>query len=118
MKLKYFELARKLSKLSEHHHQIGAVIVRKNRVLGVGFNKPRKTHTKSNNAYRTVHAELAAILAAQEDLTGTVVYVYREFKDGSPNLAKPCKYCQLLIKQAGIKRVFYTANRTFEEYEV
>lgn len=118
-KNKFFDLARKLSKKSTYCHQLGAVVAKKNKVVGLGFNNPYKTHPKSNNRFKTIHAELDAILGlAKEDLVGSTIYVYREHKDGSPANSKPCQYCQMLIKQAGIKKVCYTDAGQYKEYIV
>ena len=38
------------------------------------------------------------------------LYIYREFKDGTKALAKPCASCQRLIKELGIKKIYYTTN--------
>lgn len=119
MKLKFFEIAKKLSYKSDYHHKLGSVIIKKNRILGLGFNKPNKTSPHSNHPFRTIHAELDAILSCdRQDLIGSTIYIYREFKDGSPAPAKPCTYCQQLIELAGIKKVCYTDDRVYKEYDV
>lgn len=119
MKPKFFGIARKLSLKSDYHHKIGAVIVKKNRIVGLGFNKPFKTNPNSNNPFKTIHAELDAILDAdQDDLRGSTIYVFREYKDGTLACAKPCQHCQELIKRFEIKRVCYTDKGTFKEYKV
>ena len=119
MKLKYFELAKKLSEKSDYRHRLGAVIVKKNRILGFGWNKPSKTSPHSNNPFKTTHAELSAILNTdRQDLIGSTIYVYRQHADGSPALSRPCQFCQQLIKEAKIKKVCYTDYNNFVEYEV
>lgn len=111
MKRKYFDLAQKLSLKSTHpKHQLGCVIVKKNEVIGLGFNK-FKTHPKSPHPYQMIHAELDAMLGiSREVLSGADVYVYRETKDGSQALAKPCAYCEAALKEVGIKNVYYTID--------
>lgn len=115
MKLKYFEIAKKMSYKADYCHKIGAVVVYKNRPIGFGFNQPFKTNTKSNNPFHTTHAELSAILNAG-DCRGASIYIYREVKDGTKANSKPCKFCQQLIKQAGIKKVYYTDNDQYKEW--
>ena len=34
--------------------------------------------------------------------------VYREDGDGNPVLAKPCENCQTIMKEFGIKKVYYS----------
>lgn len=116
MKVKYFEIAKKLSYKVSYHHKIGAVVVWKNRPIGFGYNQPNKTHTKSNNNYSTIHAELGAILNAG-DCKGADIYIYREWKDGTLASSKPCQFCQQLLKEAGIKNVYYTDTGGFKKYE-
>ena len=119
LKLKHFELAQKLSRKSSYHHKVGAIIVKKNRVVGVGYNKPNKTHPRSTNAYKTIHAELDAILdCSRSELEDSDIYVFREGCSQKPRLAKPCEHCQRLIEEVGIARVFYSDNESFSYYEV
>jgi hypothetical protein len=60
------------------------------------------------------HAE--ARLARKLDV-GSVVYVARTRKeDGKLAMAKPCKDCERVMRQRGIKRVEYTINE--HEYGV
>jgi len=37
-----------------------------------------------------------------------IVYIYRELKDGTFGLARPCQYCRKFLKAIGIKQVVYT----------
>lgn len=116
---KFFELAKKLSQKSDYHHKIGAVIVRKNKVIGLGFNKPKKTHPQSPNAFKTTHAEFDALWScSKQDLKGAIIYVYREHKNGCVASAKPCKDCDTLLKYSGIKRVYYTENGHFKQMDL
>lgn len=108
MHSKWFELAKKLSKCSSYpQHKHGAVIVRKNKVVSLGFNKA-STHPKSNHKYKHIHAEVHAILMAKVPLEGCSLYVYRETKDGVPAMSKPCASCEEFIKLAGITKVYYS----------
>jgi len=116
-KRRFFDLAKKLSYKSEYHHKLGAVVVKKGKVIGIGFNKPNKTHTKATTPFKTIHAEFDAIIGvSKEDLIGATIYVYRQHADGSPASSKPCASCENLIRLAGISKVCYTGNRTYEEY--
>jgi deoxycytidylate deaminase len=116
---KYFDLAKKLSFKSQYHHKIAAVVVKKGRILGVGVNNPYKTHTKSTNPWRTIHAELDAILdSPKEELKGSSIYVYREHKNGNLASSKPCEHCAALIAKVGIIKVYYTDNNEYKEYVV
>lgn len=115
MNKRFFELAKRASIHSDHHsHKIGAVIVRKNKIVSFGFNK-LKTHNKSNTPYKAVHAEFSSILSAgRMDLSGCEIYVYRERKDGSLGSSKPCIFCEQLIKNVNLKKVHYTIDNGYK----
>lgn len=108
MKLRYFELCRKVSKFSDHrYHKMGAVIVRKNRIISVGANLV-KTHPRSNNRWRTIHAELNAILGIDyRETKGADLYITRSSRISPYLLSKPCDYCQTIIKSVGIYYVHF-----------
>ena len=113
MKNRFFDVAKAASKHSDHPaHKLGAVIVKGNKIISVGFNK-NKTHTKSNHAWKRLHAEICAIIKAKQDLTGCSIYVYRETKNGALGLSKPCPSCFAAIKESGIKTMFYTTEHGF-----
>jgi len=112
MKLKYFDLARQLSEKSDHHtYKIGCVIVRKNRIIGMGCNK-MKTHVASPHKWKHIHAEFDAILSTRnkEDLVGASVYVFRARKDGTNAISKPCPSCKNMLQSVGVSDIFYTED--------
>ena len=115
MKSKYFDLAQKLSLKSTHpKHKLGCVVVKKNEVIGLGFNK-FKTHPKSKHPFQMIHAELDATLGInREVLSGAEVYVYRETKDGAQAIAKPCPYCEAALREVGVKKVYYTTDYGYD----
>lgn len=118
MNLKFFDLAKKVSKLSNHHHhKIGSVIVRGSKIISVGTNNI-KTHPKSTHPHFSLHSEMAAVLLAKQDLHGCEIYVYRETKDGIPAISRPCAYCFPFIREAGIKEVYYSINGTYKAEEI
>jgi deoxycytidylate deaminase len=118
MKPRFLQLAKKLSDKSAHKYRLGSVIVKGNKILGVGYNQT-KTHTKADNEFHTLHAELKAIINAQtRNLYNTDIYVYRQLKDGSPALSYPCKNCINAIKSLGIKNIYYTTNGGYAKKRV
>lgn len=117
---RFLSLARQMSKKSDHHsHKIGCVIVKRNKVLGSGFNVLR-THPKSPHAYKSIHAEfMAAINVGREDnLEGATAYVFRQQKNGTWATAKPCKYCWQFLMECGIKEVVYSFEGSFKSEEL
>lgn len=93
--------------------QVGACIVKDNKILGVGYNGFPKGCSDDELPWKrdgeyvdtkypyVVHAELNAILNSNFDLTGSTVYVS----------LYPCVECAKAIIQAGIKRVVYLSNK-------
>jgi dCMP deaminase len=90
--------------------QCGAVIVRPDRtVASVGFNGFPKGCSDDDEFYanrdlklaRVVHAELNAILHAQESLVGYTMYTY------PPGFGPSCDRCTAHIIQSGITRVVH-----------
>lgn len=119
MKTKYFDIAKRLADKSQYFHKLGCVVVKKNKAIGFGYNKPHKTHPRSTTKFRTTHAELDAIIGlSYTDLSGAEVYVYRQLKNGTPAMAKPCQHCMELLKLANVSKVYYTSEKGFESYEL
>lgn len=118
MKLKFFDIAKRLSKKSDHHrYRLGCVIVDKNSIIGFGYNQ-MKSHPKSPHKYKQIHAEFNAILGLLPyELKGSTMYVYREHKDGTLAEAKPCPSCQKLIQDCEIKEVFFTTKEGYKSYK-
>lgn len=103
----------------------GCVVVYKNRVISSSCNL-QKSHPLQDqyNIYRKdkisdhralhnwVHAEIHALSYIYGDdiqWSKVGIYVYRITKAGY-GLAKPCPSCMQLIRDLGIKNVFYTTN--------
>lgn len=101
-------LAKSMARKSPMYFKLGAVIFRRGKLLGFGYNSS-KTHPKfgSKEHYKTLHAEGDALYCAKKlgnDVEGATMIVYRM----NNRNARPCKYCQELIKKAGILKVIYT----------
>lgn len=63
-----------------------------------------------------LHAEISAIIGSSyQDLNGCDAYVYRERRDGKLGMSKPCAGCELALKLAGIRKVYYTSEEGFKE---
>lgn len=113
---RFLFLARNVSFHSNHRVRVGAVIVKNGKPISVGFNK-LKTHTiytkvnhKRAKYIQSLHAEMSALLSARTDVSGATIYVYRERRDGSRGNAKPCPVCQLLLAEAGVKKIYFSTD--------
>jgi len=107
------------------YYQLCALVVKKKRVLAVGYNNP-KTHPLAKTKMRQLHAEMDAILRCTiEQLDGAELIVVRARRDKKVGMAKPCKACHdFILLHTTIKRVYYTTdcadwdNPTFERMDL
>ncbi len=121
---KFLFVARGVSLSSDYSRQkLGCVIVYKNNIQSFAHNS-EKTHTMQMkySKYRKlhgdkiihkVHAEIAALSKVRYldiDWSKAVVYIYRELKNGTKALARPCPSCMAAIKERGIKKIVYTTE--------
>jgi len=89
----------------------GAIIVRKNHIIGFGYNYDYSQ--KIYHGHFSVHAEIAAIKYCTEKkipLEGTILYVVRINKQCNLRNSKPCSNCAKWITTKGIRTVFYSIN--------
>lgn len=125
--ISFFNVAKHVSKLSDFPKvNVGAIVVNKHRIISSGCNSAQRTHRiqveynkKRFNEPSTgmLHAEISALLPLinKTDLSKADVYVYRELRNGNLGMSRPCKACMALIKELGIRKVFYTTNDGFAE---
>lgn len=117
----YFRAAKAVSELSDYpKHKLGCVVVSKHRIISSACNSKSKCHPLQAkldaekygvSCPGKCHAEIAALLPLirdKVDLSNASIYVFREHKDGSLAMARPCSSCQKMIKQLKIKKCFYT----------
>ena len=127
----FMNIAKEVSKLSDYpRYHIGCVAVEGKRILSTACNS-QKTHPLQcrYNRFRDVynyphkvHAEVACLspLIGKKDVDFSRIslYVYREHKNEFLALARPCASCAQLIKDLGIKNVYYTGESSliYERY--
>ena len=106
---RYLAVAKEVSSWSKDPStKVGAVLVRNNRIVSVGYNGFPEGVDDSEERYQNrelkyelvVHAEVNAILTAGDKARGGTLYVYPGF--GSPSMCTGCAKCAI---QAGVKRV-------------
>jgi len=96
--------------------KVGAVIFKQNRILSFGFNSQRSCSSIESQYKRfdfTLHAEAHAASKIKDRnlLKDASILIVRIKKDGTLSMAKPCEYCEHMIKSFNIKKVYYS---TFE----
>jgi len=92
--------------------RLGAVLVYKNSIVSVGTNS-YKTHPlmSKRTEWPYLHAEQHAIVRAGVDnCEGLDLYIARVKKDNSLALSKPCNVCAELIRDVGIKNIYYSTD--------
>lgn len=123
---RYFNMAKAISQNSDfHQHHLGAVVIYRGGLLATGYNstktspvqkqynRARGYDVEASCAYNTVHAEVACLSKIRYldiDFSKASIYIYREHKNGTKALARPCPACRKMIKDMGIKEVWFTTE--------
>lgn len=119
----FFDAAKAVSKMSDFPRiHIGCVVTYGNhRIISSSCNST-KTHPlqKRLNKERfdadtphSLHAEVAALLPLLKDdidFSKVEIYTYRNLANGHLSLARPCPSCMKLIKDLGIRKIWYTTD--------
>lgn len=124
-----FEAAKKASMNSTFkQHHLGSAIMYKGSILAVGYNMNKTSPVQkrlnfargfdieASGMNHTLHSEtvvLGKIKALDVDFSKMELFVYRQHKDGKRAIARPCPACMQLIKEMGIKNIYYT---TYDGY--
>ena len=106
-----------------YKYKHGACIVKKGKILSMGFNQ-YKTHPLqkkydvnrvfyeyvTNNTHY-IHAEIKALTKLKNmDLSDCEIYVYRLGCNGKHAISRPCAACMSAIINSGIKKIIYTTD--------
>ena len=127
----YFKAAKAVSELSTYkQHHLGCVAVYGHTIISSGYNSNKTNPTqKKLNACRfteetphTLHSEVSCLLPLMGrrdiDFSRVQLYIWRNHTDGTPALARPCKSCMHLIKELGIKNIYYTNDDGYSHEEI
>lgn len=125
-----FKIAKNVAALSNFKYRLGAVLYCKHKIVSSGCNSDTDTDPiQSKLDYERhgcecpgkLHAETSTLLPfikRKVDLTGAELYVARITKTGDGAMARPCPSCMKLIKQCGIKKIYYTTNDGYAEEHI
>lgn len=109
MKAKYMQMAAKmaLENFSYKDYSLACVAIRNDGVLVKSTNGvvPRTLKTSKKTALPSAHAEIRALKKAGK---GAILYVARVWRNGDWALSRPCTTCQAMIKNRGVRIVYYT----------
>lgn len=139
LKERFFKFAKEASKKADYRGAntsspaIGAVAVLKGSIVAEAWNTNKTSPLQAKyNVYRYHNPNLPAkshceTLLCQRlrwkfgdslDWSKVDIYLYREYKDGSLAMSRPCKSCiHMLRDEFHIKRVFYTTPEGYVEEE-
>lgn len=110
---KWFRAAKKESEKSEYKLQVGAVVIKGGSLISSGYNEVRYCSVgsiKYTKFKESLHAERSALSKMnKEDVSGCSIYIYREgVTTKKPAMSKPCPQCFHMIKELGIKKIYFT----------
>ena len=123
---KYLNFAIDISKQSTvQQARLGAVLVSHNKVINASPNlektHPMQAHLNKLRGFdpmgsgerNILHAEIATLLKRRDldiEWNKSMLFIARLKKNGDLGLARPCNACMGLIKQYGIKNIYYTTD--------
>lgn len=116
MNLRQLELARSLTLNCTLNYKLACIITDKQgKLMSVGWNSSKTHPIQARYAAKTghhtkiyLHAEIAAIIKSKG--RGWSMYIVRVTKNGNWANSRPCPVCQLAIREAGIRNVWYTTT--------
>lgn len=128
----YFKAAKAVSELSKfEQHKIGAVVVYKHKIISSGCNsyvtnplqkRYNKFRFDTDQTSHSKHAELECLLPIINrrdiDFNRVNLYIYRQHKSGALACARPCESCFNLIKDLGIRNIYYSNDGGFSHEEI
>ena len=113
------DLAVKIAEKSTSKFRLGCLIVKKGKIISVGYNSMTKTHPKSKSFGNHLHCEIRALLSlSKEESRNASLYVVRIKKDGSLGTSKPCPTCYEALKVSNVKTVYYIDGNNVVRKEV
>lgn len=124
----FFEAAKAMSTMSDFNKiHIGCVVTEGNRIISSGFNSVRshpvqkilnKERFKADTIH-SLHAESMALipLINKKNINWKKcsIYVYRELKNGQLGMCRPCPSCEKMIRDLGVRHIFYTSQNGYTE---
>lgn len=89
--------------------RVGAALLKSNRIVSIGRNWFKRSHTQSQTRWNGIHAEFDCLnKIGLEKAKNCTIFVVRITKGGNLAMARPCEHCLNLINKYKIKVVYYT----------
>jgi deoxycytidylate deaminase len=108
---------------SKKYWVIAASLDHHNNIISIGENSYQKTHPmqsrlslKCGNRNREyLHAEIASLVKNRSIVES--IMVVRMTSTGLVRMARPCNICNLALREAGIKYIYFSGDDTFLHME-
>ena len=113
----WIKKTREIAELSDYHkpgRRTGALVIKKGKVLSVGFNK-MKNRIGVRTKYKsfTMHAEIDALEKINGKARGATIIILRQ-KGG---ISLPCSNCYAAIFDSGLRKIIYEdSDKNIIEY--
>lgn len=115
----FLQLAIDTAKSSPSKKRVGAVLLKKNKVIATAVNLERKSHPLQAKFAKRVglwqkiylHSEIHALIKARED--ADTIVVARVNPQNKLRNAKPCPICALALEEAGVNNIYYSTDVGF-----
>ena len=135
MNKRYFQFAREAAKWADYQGTrsapaIGAVAIYKGSLVAEAWNTNKTSPLQARyNIYRFRDADTPDKAHCETQLCQRLrwrfgdnikwdkveIYLYREYKDGNLAPSRPCKSCMAMLKDFGIKKIYYTTEDGYVE---
>ena len=135
MNKRYFRFAREASMKATYtgSHRfspmIGAVCVYKKSIVATAWNTNKTSPLQARyNVYRfkedtlpKCHAEVSLVQKVRWKFGDSIdwskvhIYLYREYRDGRLGPSRPCPSCLAMLKEIGVKHIYYTTEDGYVE---
>jgi tRNA(Arg) A34 adenosine deaminase TadA len=115
----FLQLAIETAKSSPSKKKVGAVLLKKNKIVATAVNLEKKSHPLQAKFAKRVglwqkiylHSEVHALIKARED--ADTIVVARVNPQNKLRNAKPCPICALALEEAGVKNIYYSTDDGF-----
>lgn len=107
-------LSRVYHRLPQRHkrHVVAAYIEGPKIIIHSNDIKTSPVAKAYGSRWERLHAE-HCVLRGVDDASSGKLYIYRERKDGTLAMARPCQFCIPFLKDKHIKKICYSTNGGF-----
>jgi len=106
----YIDILKKKAMKSPIYYKHSAILICKNKILSIGYNKYFKELMNGNKIFLlTIHAEIDVLFKTNMKwVRGLDILIIRIDKNLNLKNSRPCNACIDKLKEKGIRKVFYS----------